>query len=173
MVVARENNRGNYTKYTYFAATAVILLSLILGGFYGYTWYRKNAEARAYKDFMQTVEVYNQIEDGNAENSRQKLEDALKAFQTGAQRHKNSSLQPFFAIYQANVYARLNNLKQAIDVLQNNLGNLDQSSPIFYQLVKHQKIHYQVLFLFLSYINLVFLIFFYSICSNTFSKNLL
>jgi tetratricopeptide (TPR) repeat protein len=114
----------------------VILVLVVLGGFFGYGRYRADRQAQAQKIFSESYELFEQAL--AAQLSKEKVaqaerlwQEAVMAFQTGYQRYSDTALAPFFLGFQAEIAVQQGNVDQALELMDTMLSKLSRHEPLY------------------------------------------
>lgn len=132
---------------------AILLsMTLIVGGTYGYLYYKKSREENAYRALVTALEYFDAPikkadastieEDLSFLNKKEfKTEDEKwnkveSIFDTEYQAHRGSGLAPLFLVYRSQALAHLKKLSQAIDVLRSAVSQMKNNQVRDYFNVK-------------------------------------
>lgn len=116
-----------YTQYIRYALFGIAFA--VLGGFafVGHGWYVASRERAAEKDLSAYVSQYY-----NAFNNPEAAWGQVASlFEVGYMQHSSSLLAPYFLAYQADALLQHGNVDQAIEVMQQVLKKLPESSPFY------------------------------------------
>jgi len=118
---------------------AIIGISfLLVGGFYGYSYYKQNREEKAYRTLVESLEYFNApiketaSEEGDLsflgkkefKSEPEKWAKVAEVFEKAAIDHRGSGLAPIFLAYQSEALIQLGKLPEAIAVLRNAVNRM-------------------------------------------------
>lgn len=126
MFSSMMQNVWNEKNSTY-AALFLAIAGVAGAGWFGYSWYKRGQEQAAYKDLAESIEGY-----VKARNQGQRWADVERGFQSGAQRHSSSALQPYFLVYQADALIELGKQQEALAIMDKALGMIARTNPLYY-----------------------------------------
>lgn len=106
-----------------------ILVAALIGG-YGYYWYKTRLEYNAQRDFAESAEDYYKL--FASAKAGKAWHDVEQGLAYRAEQNKNSTLAPYFLVYQADALLQEGKTAQALTILNNALSQLPKSSPIYY-----------------------------------------
>lgn len=111
---------------------AIILVCLGLAGavWYGYTWYRRSKEQKAYKDLAESIDGYTKVR--HSGGKAEKWADVERGFQTGAQRNSSSKLHPYFLAFQADALIEQGKLNEALALMNKAVNALSRTNPLYF-----------------------------------------
>ena len=127
--------------------------TLIVGGTYGYLYYKKSREENAYRALVSALEYFDAPikkvgdkstieEDLSFLNKKEfKTEDEKwnkveSVFDKEYQAHRSSGLSPLFLVYRSQALVRLKKLPQAIEVLRSAISQMSNNHVRDYYKIK-------------------------------------
>lgn len=132
MAVARKDFKDMYL----YAGLGIFLLGTLVGlGYLGFTWYKSAKEQAAYKDLSESIEGYEKVKATGGASSKEAasaLADVLQAFQIGAERHRSSSLYPYFVFYQADILGKQGKEQEAVQLMDTATAHMDKRSILYF-----------------------------------------
>lgn len=101
---------------------------ILLGGFYGYRWYRTNQEEIAQRVFSQSVQEYERV---LKEGKAQDWASVETLFKIGYSQYSHAALAPFFLVYQAQAMIKQDKTVQAHELLSQAVNAMSPSSVLY------------------------------------------
>ncbi len=122
---SRQSSVNRYIQALIIAGSIAVIAAT---GWFGYQWYTRRAEQKAYADLATTSESYKKAV---ASQDAEKIKDSERAFAAAAQKYKNSSLAPYFLSYQADALVQQDKKTEALAVMDQMISKIKKESPLY------------------------------------------
>lgn len=119
-----------YTKYTRAITIFVSCAIFALVGWYGYRWYKTKLEYTAQRDFSESAQDFYKL--FASQKSAKAWNDVEQGLAFRAEQNKNSTLAPYFLVYQADALLQEGKSAEALALLNRAITQLEKTSPIYY-----------------------------------------
>jgi tetratricopeptide (TPR) repeat protein len=116
-----------YTQYIRYALLGIAFVALGILAFVGHGWYVASRERAAEKDLSAYVAQYY----GALNSAEVQWGQVASLFEVGYLQHTSSLLAPYFLAYQADALLQEGNTQKALEVMQQMLDKLPESSPFY------------------------------------------
>ncbi|MGC2310716.1 MAG: tetratricopeptide repeat protein [Candidatus Babeliaceae bacterium] len=118
-----------YNKNTLYVLIGLAIVVGMSGAFYGlYHWYSINRDAKAQKVFSQLLQEFEQAHTAD----KQDFGNLGEGFRKGFEEHKNSSLAPYFLVFESAVLYDQHAYEQALSKLQEAINHFSTHDPLYY-----------------------------------------
>lgn len=123
--VQQEAWYARYLKYSRELTVALLVAVLLVGGLFGYRWYRTSQEQAAQLVFAEGMELYQQAVGGSASWAQVEL-----FFGLGYERHTHTKLAPYLLAFKADAMAKQKKNPEAIATLEQALASMDNCTQL-------------------------------------------
>ncbi len=106
---------------------SVVLLPLLIAGFFGYRLYRTHKEQAAHRALATCIAEYEKV----AKEEPQMLSRVEMLCKLGYEQHENSALAPYFLAFRANVLMQQDKKEEALAIIDKMLDGMTSASPLF------------------------------------------
>jgi hypothetical protein len=106
----------------------ILSIAAVFAGFYGYRWYRRQANVKAQRFFAESYKEYTSALTSSDPHAWQTVENAFKA---GYNRSSGTALAPYFLVFESDALAQQGKTQEAIALLDKSLATMGEKSPLY------------------------------------------
>ncbi len=106
----------------------ILGLAALGAGFYGYRWYKHQANEKAQRFFAESYKEYTNALTSSDPHAWQTVENAFKA---GYKRSSGASLAPYFLLFESDALGQQGKTQEALVLLDKSLAAMGKKSPLY------------------------------------------